>query len=199
MRQVVIFLASGWAGLIVMALQLLCGQFLAPFFGSTVNIWGAVLCAFLIFISLGYLTGSSLSKMGPSVRMLGVFLFAAAALCIPAYAQWQTILFWIATHLPHPSWAALLGTVALFAGAAYVLGMVTPYAMRLLHAHQGPNSSAAGWLYFTATIGGAIGAIMTSFYLILWLTLTQIMLSLMIISVIIGLLTFFVAKGDDGY
>jgi MFS family permease len=198
MRSFVTFLIVGWAGFMVMALELLCGRYLPAYFGGTLNVWGALICVFLLALSLGYLTGGNLSRLSPNVRMLGVFLFAAAAFLIPAYAQAETILGWVFTRILHPGYGAMVATMGLFGGAAYLLGMVTPYAMRLLVRNEAESGSTAGWLYFTGTIGSAAGTIFTSFYAVMWFTREQMLLGIMAISVVIGLLTFFIAHSDDG-
>jgi hypothetical protein len=199
MRTFATFLIAGWAGFVVMALELLAGRYLNPYFGGSVMVWGGIICLFLVTLALGYITGGSLSKMAPTVRMLAVFLFAAAALIMPAYAQAQAILVWVFTQVQHPGWGALVAALGLFGGASYVLGMVPPYALRLLVSQTQTSGSTAGWLYFAGTLGSAGGTILTAFYLVLWFTLPQILLGLIGVSVLIGLFGFFVASGDDGY
>lgn len=199
MHKFMTFLITGWAGFYVMALELLGGRILFPYFGGTQNIWGGLICVFLLGLSLGYLTGGSLSKKLPSIRMMGFFLFAAAAATIIVYGQSDTVLYWVFTRILDPSYGALLASLALFSLPSYVLGMVAPYATRLLTSTKRESGSTAGWLYFTGAMGSAFGTIMTSFYLVLWMQLPNILIMLMGVSVFLGLVTFFVATGDDGY
>jgi hypothetical protein len=41
-------------------------------------------------------------------------------------------------------------------------------------------------LYFVSTFGSAAGTLLTSFYLVLWLEVNQILLGLLLLSVAIG-------------
>jgi hypothetical protein len=199
MRNFMTFLVTGWTGFYVMALELLGGRILFPYFGGTINIWGGLICVFLLALSLGYLTGGSLSRLTPTIRMLGFFLFAAAAATIIVYAQGDAVLYGVFQRIMDPRYASLVAALLLFALPAYVLGMVSPYAMRLMASNPKTSGSTAGWLYFTGAVGSAMGTIMTSFYLVLWLDVPSILLVLMGVSSFIGLCTFFVASGDDGY
>lgn len=52
-----------------MALELLGGAHSVSRFGGTVNIRGGLICV-LVGLSLGYLTGGSLSKKLPSIRTM---------------------------------------------------------------------------------------------------------------------------------
>jgi hypothetical protein len=65
--------------------------------------------------------------------------------------------------------------------------MVSPYAIRLLVADRASAGQHAGILYFVSTFGSAAGTILTSFYLVLWLEVNQILLLLMAISVLVAL------------
>lgn len=219
MQKFMIFLITGWTGFYIMALELLGGRILFPYFGGTVDIWGGLICIFLLALSLGHLTGGTLSKMTPNIRMMGFFLFAAAASTIIIYAEADYVLDWVFKRIFSQGYAAMVASLFLFTLPSYVLGMVTPYALRLLaesgnaanrlHSHNNHNlnhlnglnstGASAGWLYFTGAIGSAIGTVLTSFYLVLWMQLPHILLMLMIVSVVLGLLTFFVAKDEDGY
>lgn len=199
MRKFVIYLTTGWAGFYVMALELLAGRMLFPYFGGTQDIWGGIICIFLVGMSLGYLTGGSLSRMGPTVRMLGVFLFAAAASTLIIIGQSANILDWVFRSIMHPGYGALTASFAMFILPSYVLGMVAPYATRLLVTDEATSGVRAGWLYFTGAVGGAAGTILTSFYLVLWLDVFYILLLLLGVSVALGLAAFLTAARDDGY
>ena len=68
--------------------------------------------------------------------------------------------------------------------------MVSPYAVRLLVADQASSGQRAGKLYFVSTFGSAAGTLLTSFYLVLYLEVNQIILLMLGISLVVGLLTW---------
>jgi len=193
MRQSLIFLLTGWAGFFIMALELLGGRILFPYFGGTINIWGALISVFLCALSLGYVLGGQLSRHKAKLAVLAVFLCAAAAFVIPVAVAADKLLALVFTFVLSPSYGALLAALLLFATPAALLGMVTPYAMRLLVGDQNQTGSTAGWLYFAGTVGSALGTIITSFYLVLWFQVAQILVGLILISFFFGLVTFWVA------
>ena len=54
-----------------MGIELLGGRILAPFFGSSVHIWGSIITVFMLSLSLGYLLGGKLSTRSPSLSKYG--------------------------------------------------------------------------------------------------------------------------------
>ncbi len=73
----------------------------------------------------------------------------------------------------------LLAAVLLFAMPTVILGVISPYAVRLRVAHVDQSGDVAGRLYFVSTLGSALGTLATSFYFVLWFE----------INTIVGLLT----------
>ncbi len=72
-----------------------------------------------------------------------------------------------------------------------IAGMVSPYAVRLLVSDSQLSGHFAGLLYFSSTFGSAAGTIATSFYLVLYFEINQILTGLIGISLILGLLAIF--------
>jgi hypothetical protein len=69
--------------------------------------------------------------------------------------------------------------------------MVSPYCVRLLVEDERSSGRRAGQLYFVSTFGSAAGTILTSFYLVLWLEVNVILLSLIAISTVLAILAGF--------
>src|SRR5262245_64823000 len=82
-RTALAYLIAGWSGFFVMAVELLGGRLLAPTFGSSIYVWGAIITVFMLALSLGYLAGGRWSMNAPSVRRLGALLIVAAATVLP--------------------------------------------------------------------------------------------------------------------
>ena len=177
---------AGWSGFFVMAVELLGGRLLAPTFGSSIYVWGAIITVFMLALSLGYLAGGRFSMNRPSVRRLGALLLVAAATVLPLLLAAEPMLDAIATAVPDPRFGSLLAATALFFIPTFFSGMISPYAVRLL-VHDPRNAGRhAGQLYFISTFGSAAGTLLTSFYLVLLLEVNQIVLSLLAISGLIG-------------
>jgi len=59
-----------------------------------------------------------------------------------------------------------------------VMGMIAPYSVRLLVDSTHGSGHVAGKLYFISTLGSAIGTLATSFYLVLWFEVNQILFTM---------------------
>lgn len=186
MKILLPYIIAGWSGFFVMAVELLGGRLLAPTFGSSIYVWGAIITVFMLALSLGYLAGGRYSMHQPSVRRLGALLLIAAATVLPLLLAAEPMLDAIAIAVPDPRFGSLLAATALFFIPTFFSGMISPYAVRLL-VHDPRNAGRhAGQLYFVSTFGSAAGTLLTSFYLVLLLEVNQIVIGLLGISAIVG-------------
>jgi hypothetical protein len=191
-RTALAYLIAGWSGFFVMAVELLGGRLLAPTFGSSIYVWGAIITVFMLALSLGYLAGGRYSMHAPSVRRLGVILIIAALTVVPLLLFAEPMLDALSQAVPDPRFGSLLSAVGLFFVPTFFSGMVSPYAVRLLVQDRQSSGRHAGQLYFVSTFGSAAGTLLTSFYLVLLLEVNQILLSLLLISVAIGVIAWLV-------
>jgi hypothetical protein len=186
------YLIAGWSGFFVMAVELLGGRLLAPTFGSSIYVWGAIITIFMLALSLGYLAGGRYSMVTPSVRRLGAILTIAALTVVPLLLFAEPLLDAMSLAVPDPRFGSLLSAFTLFFVPTFFSGMVSPYAVRLLVQDRNSSGRHAGQLYFVSTFGSAAGTLLTSFYLVLLLEVNQILLGLLLISVTIGVCAWFV-------
>lgn len=191
MQTTLAYLIAGWSGFFVMAVELLGGRLLAPTFGSSIYVWGAIITVFMLALSLGYLAGGRYSMTSPSVRRLGSILIVAAMTVTPVLLFTEQMLDALSVAVPDPRFASLLSAIALFFVPTFFSGMVSPYAVRLLVEDRATSGRHAGQLYFVSTFGSAAGTLLTSFYLVLVLEVNQILLGLLLISCVIGAFAWF--------
>jgi hypothetical protein len=191
-RTALAYVIAGWSGFFVMAVELLGGRLLAPTFGSSIYVWGAIITVFMLALSLGYLAGGRYSMQAPSVRRLGMILAVAALTVVPLLLFAEPMLDSLSQAVPDPRFGSLLSAVALFFVPTFFSGMVSLYAVRLLVQDRQSSGRHAGQLYFVSTFGSAAGTLLTSFYLVLLLEVNQILLGLLLISIAIGVCAGFV-------
>ena len=191
-RTALAYLIAGWSGFFVMAVELLGGRLLAPTFGSSIYVWGAIITVFMLALSLGYLAGGRYSMNAPSVRRLGVILIIAALTVVPLLLFAEPMLDALSQAVPDPRFGSLLSAMTLFFVPTFFSGMVSPYAVRLLVQDRQSSGRHAGQLYFVSTFGSAAGTLSTSFYLVLLLEVNQILLGMLLISVTIGVVAWLV-------
>jgi MFS family permease len=180
------YLIAGWSGFFVMAVELLGGRLLAPTFGSSIYVWGAIITIFMLALSIGYLAGGRWSTHAPSVRRLGALLITAALTVLPMVLAGDHLLEWVAVRVPDPRFGSLLASFLLFFVPTFFSGMVSPYAVRLLVRDRASSGRHAGQLYFVSTFGSAAGTLLTSFYFVLLMRVDHILFTLIAMSVGLG-------------
>ncbi len=183
-----VFLIAGWSGFVVMAVEILSGRILAPYFGNSIHVWGAVITMFMVALAVGYLLGGRYSIYQPNLLRLTLLLMAAAISLLPVIFMAERVLDWIFMHISDARYGSLLAVTALFFIPTLLSGMVSPYAVRLLVINSERSGHDAGKLYFISTFGSAAGTLLTSFYLVLYWEINQIIGGLMVISLIFGLI-----------
>jgi len=187
-----VYLAAAWSGFFVMGIELLGGRLLAPFFGSSVFVWGGIITVFMTCLSLGYLLGGYLSLSKPSLQRLGALLVIEALLAAPIVVYGSVTWEWLSYVVTDPRYGSLIGALLIFGMPTLIAGMVSPYAVRLLIGSVQTAGHSAGRLYFVSTFGSAAGTIITSFYLVLWMPIDRIIECFIAATMLLGvaLLTF---------
>lgn len=197
MQRVLIFLIAAWSGFFVMAIELLSGRILAPNFGNSIYVWGGVITVFMLALSIGYLLGGRWSLHHPSLPRLALLLMLGAASAIPVILLGDGMLDWVFDQVRDPRYGSLLAATVFFFIPTAIAGMVSPYAVRLLVQHPDSSGHFAGLLYFFSTLGSAAGTILTSFYLVLYFEINQILAGLIGISLLLGLVATFIGNREN--
>ena len=172
------------SGFIIMSIEMLGGRILAPYFGSSIYVWGSIITVFMVALAVGYLTGGQLSLLQPRLSKYGFFFVAAAITAVPTIAFGDTMMDWVFLRLEDPRYGSLLAATLLFFIPTAILGMIAPYSVRLLVEESHHSGRIAGGLYFVSTLGSALGTLFTSFYLVLWLEINQILIGMALILII---------------
>ncbi|HEX6989109.1 MAG TPA: fused MFS/spermidine synthase, partial [Bacillota bacterium] len=154
------------SGAVLMAVEMIGSRILAPYFGNSIFVWGALIGVVLTALSIGYWAGGYWADRRPEPGPLAGILIAAGAWTwlLPSLAGRLTP--WIAAAVPDPRSGALLASLGLLAGPALLMAMVSPWAVRLAAHELGRVGSTAGLLYAVSTAGSIAGTLVTSFYLI---------------------------------
>ena len=183
------YVVAFWSGFFVMGVELLGGRILAPNFGSSIYVWGALITVFMLALSLGYLAGGRYSLHRPTLARLGVLLGVAALTALPVLPLSGTPLENLSIHITDPRFGSLSAAVLLFFIPTFFSGMVSPYCVRLLVDAEESSGRRAGQLYFVSTFGSAAGTLLTSFYLVLWFEVNTILLAMIVLSLALAVLS----------
>lgn len=197
MKKPTVLLLAFCAGFSIMCFELLGGRLLAPYFGSSVYVWGSIITIFMLALSIGYLSGGKLSLFRPSLGKYGLIFMVAAISMIPTILFSEVIMDWVFELVEDPRYGSLLASTLLFMIPTAIMGMVAPYSVRILTESKDSSGQTAGFLYFVSTLGSAIGTIITSFYLVLWLEIDQILWLTFLIMFIAGLIALAVGMSQS--
>ena len=189
-----IYLLAFTSGFSIMCIELLAGRILAPFFGSSVHIWGSIITVFILSLALGYLMGGKLSTRSASLTRYGAIFIVAGITLVPIATSSTWLMESIFLTVEDSRYGSLLASTALFFIPTIILGMLSPYSVRLLVRNSNESGQVAGKLYFVSTLGSALGTIITSFYLVLWFDINTIVISVSLILSLLGFITIIVAK-----
>jgi spermidine synthase len=151
-------------GGVVMGLEILGTRVIGTVYGSSLFVWGALLTTTLVCLAVGYAVGGAVADRWPHDWLLYVLTILAggAVLAIPAT---QGIL--------QPSFrqfgargGALVSAFVVFAGPLTMLGLASPFVVRLLARSLQATGRTAGAVFALSTAGSVAGTLLTSFYLI---------------------------------
>ena len=175
---IIIYLLAFTGGFVIMSLELLGGRVLAPYFGSSIYVWGSIITVFMLSLALGYLAGGRLSVREPSLSKFGTIFLIGAILMYPLILYADPAMQWIFDRIEDPRFGSLIASALLFMVPTVILGMISPYSVRLLVESVERAGQVAGRLYFVSTLGSSMGTLATSFYLVLVFEINTILVAL---------------------
>lgn len=154
------------AGAVLMALEIVGSRVLAPSFGSSVYVWGSLISIFLAALSLGYYLGGRAADQWPRPSVLATALSTAGLLILLLPLASTPILEAFTAWDLGPRMNPLLASVVLFALPSVLLGMTSPFAVKLAATDLATVGNTAGLLYAISTAGSIVGTLLTAFVLI---------------------------------
>jgi spermidine synthase len=158
------------SGMASMSLEMSASRLLAPFFGTSLFVWANLIGLVLIYLSVGYFVGGRLADRFPSQRLLSA-LTALAALwtgLIPfiSHPVLEFSVRGLDTANASIFYGSLLAVILLFALPVTLLGVVSPFAVRLSVERLGSTGRSAGSLYALSTAGSILGTFLPVLLLI---------------------------------
>ncbi len=154
------------SGAVLLGVEIAASRVLAPFFGNSLFVWGALIGVVLTGLSVGYWAGGALADRLPATGLLLGVMTLAAALVLAVPLVDEPVLELIVTWDPGPRLNPLLAAVALFGVPSIVMAGVTPIAVRLLARSVEHVGRTAGRLFAVSTAGSIAGTFATAFFLI---------------------------------
>ncbi|HEX2169545.1 MAG TPA: fused MFS/spermidine synthase, partial [Nitrososphaera sp.] len=154
------------AGTASMSLEFAASRILIPVFGSSIYTWGSLIGVILTGLSLGYHIGGKLADKNPSFSKLCLVIFSAGLyiIFIPFIAPTITSSF--IQFVSDSQYSSLFAVFALLIVPTFLLGIVSPYAIKLATRRLAELGNVSGNLYSLSTVGSIVGTFLTVFILI---------------------------------
>jgi spermidine synthase len=176
------------SGAVLMALEIAGSRVLAPHFGSSIFVWGSLISVVMAALSLGYYWGGWLSAREPSYGKLMLLLLVPGIVVFFLPFLYPTVNERIAMIDFGTRMNPLIACSVLFLLPGVFMGTVSPYVIRLAAKQLHTVGSTAGTLYAVSTCGSIFGTLLTAFYLIPILGVSNIIHCLGITLVCLSLL-----------
>jgi len=154
------------SGAALMGLEIVGSRVLAPVFGTSLFVWGALITTFLAALALGYAFGGRLADRRPDPGMLATLLACSGIVVFAGFAFPQALLAALGRSSLPDRFRPLVAAVILFGPPSVLMGMVTPFAVRLAAREISTVGSASGRLSALSTAGSILGTFLTAFFLI---------------------------------
>jgi spermidine synthase len=153
-------------GAIVMSFEMLGSRYLNPYFGSGIYTWAALISTVLIALTAGYFIGGALADrtVSPALLALTVIIGSVYLLALPSFAQ--AVLEAVLATIDDIRLGSLISALALMFFPVTLLGMYSPFAIRLLLRSAQRSGRVSGAVYGISTTGAIVGTLGTTFFLI---------------------------------
>lgn len=158
----------------VLAIELLGTRVIAPFYGASLYLWSALISVTLAALSVGYAIGgrwadrdARLSRFCLVIGLAGLWVTLIPWLRIPVLAMAEP--FGLRS-------AVLVTAFVLFFPPLTLLGIVSPYAIRLKAQSLDVVGRTAGNLYAISTLASVVAAVATGFWLIPHIGVSRLLL-----------------------
>lgn len=173
-----------------MILEIVGTRLLAPYFGTSLPIWTTIISIVLASLSLGYYYGGKLADKGATYQKLAFLLFAAGTL-IGLMMMFQIPVLSLVSSLSlHLIVRASIAVALLLAPPAVLLGIVSPYAVRLRIESVDTSGAMVGRLSALSAVGSIVGTFLAGIVLLRFMGSTSLLCVLAITLLMLSLAAY---------
>lgn len=158
------------SGLATLGFELAASRLIGPYFGVSSLVWAVIIGLILIYLTAGYFIGGRISDRYPQPQVLyGILAWGAfTAGVVPLVASF--VLRPAADAFDQFQLGILFGSFAavliLFVIPVTLLGMISPFAIRLAIVDTAQAGTISGRIYAVSTLGSFVGTFLPDLVLI---------------------------------
>jgi hypothetical protein len=188
MRLTALYLTSIICGFCMMALEIIGGRFIQPIFGSSIDVWAAIISVFILSLSIGYVIGGRIADRAHSNAPLGWVIIAAGAFyCIIPWIG-MPLMESMGETIHTARWGVLFAAMVLFLGPSLLLGTVSPILVKLVFIGADRVGRTTGTLYAIGSFGNVLGILVTDYVLLAHVSLNTNILVMGALLCVLGVL-----------
>jgi len=177
-------------GAAVMVVEILGSRILAPNFGTTLHVWSALITVTLTGLAVGYAVGGQVADYRPGLGPLMTIMACAGATLLVSDLTARPVLS--AAYDAGMVSGTFMAATLLFLPTLFLLGMLSPMAVRAAANHQHLGASI-GNLYALSTVGSVAGSLLVSLLLIPNMTVHAAIISTAVALAIVPVFYLFFA------
>lgn len=177
-------------GATFLIVEIIAMRILSPYYGNTIYTTSSVIGIMLAALSVGYYLGGILSDKYPDFKVFYGIIILSGVLIISTHSLGIVILPYLSSYLSI-SFGSFLSSLILFSLPAFLLGTLSPFAVKLNKKGPDQVGKQSGEVFFWSTLGSISGSFLSGFFLIVYFGINEIIFGTGIILILLGLVNYF--------
>jgi len=180
-------------GMCIMAVELTASRLLAPYFGTSLFVWTNIIAVIMVALAVGYWLGGRISEKHPEISYLLKIIIVAGifSLIIPfAIEPLASFIIRDLASVTGAAWLIIIGsfiaTMLLFFIPIMLLGMTSPYIIKILSIFHTDVGNVSGSVFAVGTIGSIFGTFLPSIVFIAWIGSRRTILVFGVVMILIA-------------
>jgi energy-converting hydrogenase Eha subunit E len=187
MRLTALYMTSITCGFCMMALEIIGARFIQPIFGSSIDVWAAIITVFILSLSIGYVVGGRIADRSHTNAALGwVIMIAGIFYCL---IPWYGMSFMVALgeEIHTSRFGVLIAALCLYLVPSMLLGTVSPILVKLVFTSAERVGTTTGTLYAIGSVGNVLGILVSDFVLLAHVSLNTNIWSMGVVLCALGI------------
>lgn len=164
--HIFVFITGG----VIMMLEMAAFRLATPYFGASLFVWANIIGLVMIALALGYYLGGKLADLRPEKKLLMFIVLAGGIIVsfLPLFYRFS-LPFFVAGLKDQASlsqsiaFSSFFFIAFLFVLPLTILGIVSPFVIRLKNKEVETTGFTAGSIYAFSTVGSVFGTFFSSF------------------------------------
>lgn len=181
-------------GAVVMIFELVGSRLLGPYLGGSIYVWTSLIGVILGSMSLGYWLGGKIADKKADFDGLSRIIFFSGIFIVLTIILKDVVPQFLMPSGLRVEISSLASSIILFAPTSILLGMVSPYSVKLRINSLDNSAAVVGNLYAISTLGSILGTFAAGFFIIPFLGSKNILILLFLVLFITSAVVFLFSK-----